>query len=113
VVAQFRKRLFGVLGLAETPKGKINLMELGYMVAVVGICLLICVLQVSIRDIIDVNGAVIGFFFIYAIPALLHLKCVYFLKVEVKTGDEKYQEMVEEGDSAKEKKEGQEKEEKK
>lgn len=81
------------------------------MLAAVGVCLLVCVLQVSIRGLIDVNGAVIGFFFIYAIPALLHLKCLYFSKSEAKEG-EKYLEMVEEGGSAKEKGEAREKEEK-
>lgn len=37
-------------------------------------------IQVNISDIIDINGAVIGFFFIYLIPAVLHLKCLYFSK---------------------------------
>ena len=37
-------------------------------------------LQVDVDDIIDFNGAVIGFFFIYFIPASLHIKCLYFSK---------------------------------
>lgn len=46
----------------------------------VGICLTIGLLKISITDIIDINGAVIGFFFIYFLPALLHIKCMYFSK---------------------------------
>ena len=46
----------------------------------VGICFLIGLFQVNIGDIIDINGAVIGFIFIYFIPALLHIKCLYFSK---------------------------------
>jgi len=46
----------------------------------VGVCLTIGLLQVSITDIIDINGAVIGFFFIYFLPAGLHIKCLYFSK---------------------------------
>ena len=36
--------------------------------------------QVDIGDIIDINGSVIGFLFIYFIPALIHVKCLYFSK---------------------------------
>ena len=36
--------------------------------------------KVNINDIIDINGSVIGFFFIYFLPALLHFKCMYFPK---------------------------------
>jgi len=47
-------------------------------VVIVGICLAVGLVQVNVSDIIDINGAVIGFFFIYLIPAILHLKCLYF-----------------------------------
>jgi hypothetical protein len=47
-------------------------------VIIVGICLAVGLIQVDVSDIIDINGAVIGFFFIYLIPAVLHLKCLYF-----------------------------------
>ena len=46
----------------------------------VGICFLIGIFKISISDIIDINGAVIGFFFIYLIPVILHIKCLYFSK---------------------------------
>ena len=46
----------------------------------IGICLIIGVFKVSITDIININGSVIGFLFIYFMPALLHVKCMYFSK---------------------------------
>jgi len=44
---------------------------------------MIGLLEVSIDDIIDINGAVIGFFFIYFLPAVLHVKCLYFSKGKI------------------------------
>lgn len=35
-------------------------------------------LQINIDIIININGAVLGFCFVYLIPMLLHIKCVYF-----------------------------------
>lgn len=32
----------------------------------------------GIDTLIEINGAVIGFFFIYFLPALLHVKCLYW-----------------------------------
>lgn len=32
--------------------------------------------------IIELNGSIISFFFIYVIPVGLHVKCVYFTKAE-------------------------------
>lgn len=46
----------------------------------VGICFLVGFFRIDIDDIININGAVIGFFFIYLIPAVLHIKCLYFSK---------------------------------
>jgi hypothetical protein len=54
--------------------------EIIYMAIAVGVCFVIGVLNVSVTDIIDINGAVIGFFFIYLMPAMLHIKCMYFSK---------------------------------
>ena len=34
--------------------------------------------QVDVNYLIDINGAVIAFFFLYLIPAVLHIKCLYF-----------------------------------
>lgn len=36
--------------------------------------------EVSIDIIIDINGAVLGFYFIYFLPSILHIKCSYFPK---------------------------------
>lgn len=44
------------------------------------VCFIVGYFEVDINDIIDINGAVIGFFFIYLIPAVLHVKCLYFSK---------------------------------
>jgi hypothetical protein len=40
-------------------------------------------LRISIRDIIDFNGAVVGVIFVYFIPTALHIKCLYFGKGKV------------------------------
>ena len=40
-------------------------------------------LKVKINTLVDVNGSVIGFFFIYFLPALLHIKCRYFSKNKI------------------------------
>lgn len=34
--------------------------------------------NVSINTLIQINGAVVGFFFIYLLPAVMHLKCLYW-----------------------------------
>lgn len=46
----------------------------------IGVCFIIGYFKINVNDIISINGAVIGFFFIYFLPAILHLKCVYFSK---------------------------------
>ncbi len=46
----------------------------------VGVCFLTGFFRVNVDDFIDINGAVFGFFFIYSIPATLHIKCLYFSK---------------------------------
>jgi hypothetical protein len=38
------------------------------------------------RDIIDINGAVLGFIFIYLIPCCIHIKCMYFSPGKVPLG---------------------------
>jgi hypothetical protein len=40
----------------------------------------------SIRDIIDLNGAFIGCFIAYIIPAALHIRCLYYSKNKVPVG---------------------------
>lgn len=55
-------------------------MEFIYIAAIIVICLLISILEVNIDIIIDINGAVLGFCFIYLLPSILHIKCIYFPK---------------------------------
>lgn len=66
--------------LKESRKGKVNIAEILYFLFVIGACLGVVMAKVNIDDIIDINGSVIGFFFIYFLPALLHVKCMYFSK---------------------------------
>lgn len=47
---------------------------------IIGICLVFTIFQINIDIIIDINGAVLGFCFIYLLPSLLHIKCTYFPK---------------------------------
>lgn len=54
--------------------------EIVYFIFVIGVCFIIGYFKINVNDIISINGAVIGFFFIYFLPAILHLKCVYFSK---------------------------------
>jgi len=42
--------------------------------------LIFTIFQISIDIIIDINGAVLGFCFIYLLPSILHIKCTYFPK---------------------------------
>ena len=70
--------MFNIVGLEESERGKVRLSEVVYVVLVVGVCLVVGIVDVDVSDIIDINGAVIAFFFIYLIPAVLHLKCLYF-----------------------------------
>jgi len=56
----------------------VTIPEVVYIAIMVGICFLIGLFQVNIGDLVDINGAVI--IFIYFIPALLHIKCLYFSK---------------------------------
>lgn len=43
-------------------------------------CLFIGIFGVNIDIIIDINGAVLGFCFVYFLPSILHIKCLYFSK---------------------------------
>lgn len=52
--------------------------EVVYFLLMVAVCFVVGYFEVNINDIIDINGAVIGFFFIYLIPAVLHIRCLYF-----------------------------------
>lgn len=67
-----------MLGLKESDRGRIKLSEVIYFGLVVAVCFVVAIFRININDIIDINGAVIGFFFIYLMPAALHIKCLYF-----------------------------------
>ena len=52
-----------------------------FIFSLVGVCFfLVSIVKIKIDTIIDINGAVLGFCFIYLIPSLLHIRCVYFPK---------------------------------
>ena len=59
-------------------------------------------MRTSLRELIDLNGAVLGFFFIYFFPVIIHFKCCFFKKeklLEKKPEEDKnYVEMIEEQD---------------
>ena len=44
---------------------------------------MITMMKMSIREIIDLNGAFIGCIFAYLIPAAMHIRCLYFNKNRV------------------------------
>lgn len=75
-----RRRIFHIFKIPESERGKITISEILYFLLVVGVCFIVGIFKVNIDDIIDINGAVIGFLFIYLIPAVLHIKCLYFSK---------------------------------
>lgn len=50
------------------------------MAATIFISLVIRLTEVKASIIIELNGSIVSFFFIYLIPIGLHLKCVYFSK---------------------------------
>lgn len=54
-----------------------NIPEIVFTTGVVGLCAGIYFAGVSIGVLIEINGAIIGFFFIYLLPALMHGKCLY------------------------------------
>ena len=75
-----RTRLFSIFNLPESHRKDVNAPEVIYVIIAVGGALTVGVLGFSIEKLIDINGAVIGFFFIYLFPAILHIKCMYFSK---------------------------------
>jgi hypothetical protein len=57
-----------------------NLLEILFVVLVVLISSGVFFAKITIENLIEINGAVIGFFFIYFIPAVMHFKCLYITK---------------------------------
>ena len=51
------------------------------------VCLVIKLVKVKINQIVDLNGSVIGFFFIYFLPVILHIRCLYFAKNKISFAD--------------------------
>lgn len=45
--------------------------------AVISFCLAMALIKISLRELVEFNGAVIGFFFIYLFPSAIHFKCVF------------------------------------
>jgi len=58
----------------------VNVPELVYIIVLITLCVSLTVVNVDIDVIIDINGAVLGFCFVYFLPSFLHLKCMYFPK---------------------------------
>ena len=69
-----------MVGLKESHKKQINVPEGLFFLAVIGVCLAFSIFEISINVIIDLNGAILGFCFIYLLPALIHIKCSFFPK---------------------------------
>lgn len=72
--------MFHVFQISESERGKVHIGEIIYFLLIIGLCFTVGILEVNISDIIDINGAVVGFLFIYLLPAVLHIKCLYFSK---------------------------------
>lgn len=69
-----------MFGLAESERKTINIPEVIYIVIAIMIAFVLTILNLDIDIIIDLNGAVLGFCFVYFLPSLLHIKCLYFPK---------------------------------
>lgn len=54
--------------------------EFIFVFLIIALTLVIFFTAVPISVLIEINGAVVGFFFIYFIPAAMHFKCVYIDK---------------------------------
>ena len=76
----FRRRFFSIFGLKESEIGRINKTEIIYALGVLGFCLGMALMRTSLRELIDLNGAVLGFFFIYFFPAIVHFQCCFAKK---------------------------------
>lgn len=59
-------------------KGQIAGMEIIYTICLIAICLIVSLTKMEIGDIIEVNGAVVGFFIIYFLPLITHIQCIYW-----------------------------------
>lgn len=53
-------------------------LDILYMVSIIGLSFIVYLWGISLDVLTTTNGAIIGFFYILAIPILMHLKCVYY-----------------------------------
>ena len=73
--------MFSIFGRQLAEKGRIDYREIGYVMVILGVCLCVSLTGVQIRDIIEINGAVVGFFFIYFLPLVMHIECRYVVGI--------------------------------
>lgn len=85
-----------MFGFKESGKREINLAEFICMTVIVMLCFVVGILEVDIEIILDLNGAVLGFCFIYLLPSLLHIKCAYFPKGKMMLKEEPKHEVLNE-----------------
>jgi hypothetical protein len=76
--SRFRIRIFQLFGIEHDPREDISRGELFYIAIVVGFCFVIKKLNVPLKIILDISGAVIGYIFAIFFPSLLHLKCIHY-----------------------------------
>ena len=72
----FRKRFYSIMNYPEN--NRVTIKDIICVFVIITVCLLIKLTNVSITVIIELNGAIVSFFFIYLIPIGLHIKCIYF-----------------------------------
>ena len=83
--------MFSLFGLEESGKGRIFLTELAYYCSFFALQLVISLSKVRLGTIIQINGAVLAFCFIYLLPVLMHVRCLYFsegIKMPLAEGEE-------------------------
>ena len=71
-----RKRFFSIFHWPESED--VTFKEVLYVGATILISLIIRLTKIRAEILIELNGSIVSFFFIYVIPIGLHLKCVYF-----------------------------------
>lgn len=62
----------------EEKENKITVSEIVVYVGTFVICYILNKFEINTELIIKLNGSVIGFFYLFLIPIVIHIKCVYF-----------------------------------
>lgn len=62
----------------EEKENKITVSEIVVYVGTFVICYILNKFEINTELIIKLNGSVIGFFYVFLIPIVIHIKCVYF-----------------------------------